>query len=70
MGTGNGGLHQVFTGLGVLTQLVQTGLGFVFITLGFGGLQGLTKASQHEIEKVPGISNKIAEDIYAALHNV
>lgn len=36
----------------------------------FGGLQGLTKASQHEIEKVPGISNKIAEDIYAALHNV
>ena len=26
----------------------------------FGGLQGLTKASRHEIEKVPGISNKIA----------
>ncbi len=36
----------------------------------FGGLQGLSKASQQEIEKVPGISNKIAEHIYAALHNV
>ncbi len=36
----------------------------------FGGLQGLSKASQQEIEKVQGISNKIAEDVYAALHNV
>lgn len=36
----------------------------------FGGLQGLARASQHEIENVPGISKKIAEDVYAALHNV
>ena len=36
----------------------------------FGGMQGLSKASQQEIEKVQGISNKIAEDVYAALHNV
>jgi excinuclease ABC subunit C len=36
----------------------------------FGGLQGLSRASQHEIENVPGISKKIAEDVYAALHNV
>ncbi len=36
----------------------------------FGGLQGLSKASQQEIEKVPGISKKIAEDVYGALHNV
>lgn len=36
----------------------------------FGGLQGLARASQHEIENVPGINKKIAEDVYAALHNV
>jgi len=36
----------------------------------FGGLQGLANASQAEIARVPGISKKIAEDIYAALHNV
>src|SRR5690606_25847787 len=36
----------------------------------FGGLQGLVNASQAEIARVPGISKKIAEDIYAALHNV
>lgn len=36
----------------------------------FGGLQGLSRASQAEIARVPGISKKIAEDIYAALHNV
>lgn len=36
----------------------------------FGGLQGLTNASQAEIARVPGISKKIAEDVYAALHNV
>ena len=36
----------------------------------FGGLQGLSRASQSEIARVPGISKKIAEDIYAALHNV
>ncbi|MGB3621203.1 MAG: helix-hairpin-helix domain-containing protein, partial [Ketobacter sp.] len=36
----------------------------------FGGMQGLSRASQQEIEKVSGISKKIAEDVYAALHNV
>lgn len=36
----------------------------------FGGLQGLASASQQEIENVPGINKKIAEDVYAALHNV
>lgn len=36
----------------------------------FGGMQGLTNASRQEIEKVPGISKKIAEDVYGALHNV
>lgn len=36
----------------------------------FGGLQGLSRASQAELARVPGISKKMAEDIYAALHNV
>lgn len=36
----------------------------------FGGMQGLSRASQQDIEKVSGISKKIAEDVYAALHNV
>ncbi|MDY6919658.1 MAG: helix-hairpin-helix domain-containing protein, partial [Pseudomonadota bacterium] len=36
----------------------------------FGGLQGLSRASEQEIANVPGISKKIAEDVYAALHNV
>lgn len=36
----------------------------------FGGLQGLVNASAAEIARVPGISKKIAEDVYAALHNV
>lgn len=36
----------------------------------FGGMQGLSRASQQEIEKVAGISKKIAEDVYASLHNV
>ena len=36
----------------------------------FGGMQGLERASQQEIENVPGINKKIAEDVYAALHNV
>ena len=36
----------------------------------FGGLQGLARASEAEIARVPGISKKIAADIYAALHNV
>ena len=34
----------------------------------FGGMQGLLKASQLEIASVPGISNKLAEAIYLALH--
>jgi len=36
----------------------------------FGGMHGLARASQQEIENVPGINKKIAEDVYAALHNV
>jgi len=36
----------------------------------FGGMQGLARASQQEIENVAGINKKIAEDVYAALHNV
>lgn len=35
----------------------------------FGGMQGLQKASQQEIEKVFGISKKIAKNIYETLHN-
>ncbi|MVW75893.1 excinuclease ABC subunit UvrC [Pseudomonas xionganensis] len=35
----------------------------------FGGLQELTRASSEEIAKAPGISKKLAELIYAALHS-
>jgi len=35
----------------------------------FGGLQELQRASCEEIAKVPGISKKLAESIYAALHS-
>lgn len=35
----------------------------------FGGLQGITGASAKELSKVAGISEKLAKDIYASLHN-
>ncbi|MDG1580299.1 excinuclease ABC subunit UvrC [Pseudomonas sp. GOM6] len=35
----------------------------------FGGLQELNRASVDEIAKAPGISKKLAESIYAALHS-
>lgn len=35
----------------------------------FGGLQELSRASIDEIAKTPGISKKLAESIYAALHS-
>ncbi|AYC33083.1 excinuclease ABC subunit UvrC [Pseudomonas cavernae] len=35
----------------------------------FGGLQELMRASMEEIAKAPGISKKLAESIYAALHS-
>ncbi len=35
----------------------------------FGGLQELTRASTEEIAKAPGISKKLAESIYEALHS-
>lgn len=35
----------------------------------FGGLQEIRKASSDEIAKVRGVSRKLAENIYAALHN-
>ncbi len=35
----------------------------------FGGLQELNRASLDEIAKAPGISKKLAESIYAALHS-
>ncbi|WP_457436772.1 excinuclease ABC subunit UvrC [Pseudomonas sp. TE3786] len=35
----------------------------------FGGLQELARASTDEIAKAPGISKKLAESIYAALHS-
>ncbi|WP_277051995.1 excinuclease ABC subunit UvrC [Zestomonas thermotolerans] len=35
----------------------------------FGGLQELSRASLEEIAKAPGISKKLAESIYAALHS-
>lgn len=35
----------------------------------FGGQQEIKRASETEIAKVPGISNKLAEDIYGYLHN-
>jgi excinuclease ABC subunit C len=34
----------------------------------FGGMAAIRGASQQELAKVPGISQKLAEDIYAALH--
>ena len=34
----------------------------------FGGLQGVQKASLEDLCRVPGISRKLAADIYAALH--
>lgn len=36
----------------------------------FGGVSALKSASQEEISKVKGISPKLAEEIYAALHSV
>jgi excinuclease ABC subunit C len=35
----------------------------------FGGLQELSRASIDEIAKAPGVSRKLAESIYAALHS-
>lgn len=35
----------------------------------FGGLQEIAHAGVDELSKAPGISKKIAEDIYSALHN-
>ncbi|MBK7170512.1 MAG: excinuclease ABC subunit UvrC [Gammaproteobacteria bacterium] len=35
----------------------------------FGGLQGIERASLEELVRVPGISRRIAEDVYAAFHN-
>lgn len=35
----------------------------------FGGLQELSRASIDEIAKAPGVSKKLAESIYAALHS-
>lgn len=36
----------------------------------FGGLQEVMRASEKDLAKVPGISENLAQDIYAALHNV
>ncbi|MEM8769809.1 MAG: excinuclease ABC subunit UvrC, partial [Pseudomonadota bacterium] len=35
----------------------------------FGGLKAIRGASREELAKVPGISQKLADDIYAALHD-
>ncbi len=35
----------------------------------FGGLQELTRASLEDIAKVPGISRKLAQEVYSVLHN-
>lgn len=35
----------------------------------FGGIQGIARASVQELASVPKISKKVAEDIYAVLHN-
>ncbi len=35
----------------------------------FGGLQGIERASLEELVRVPTISRRIAEDVYAAFHN-
>ena len=34
----------------------------------FGSVAGVKGASRDEIQKVPGISGKLAADIYSALH--
>ena len=36
----------------------------------FGGQQGIRKATEEEIGRVTGISKKLAENIYAHLHNI
>ena len=35
----------------------------------FGGLQGLVKAGEDEIKKIPGINKTLAEAIYCRFHN-
>ena len=35
----------------------------------FGGIQGVAHASLDELRKVPGISDSLAEKIFAALHD-
>jgi excinuclease ABC subunit C len=35
----------------------------------FGGLQGISRANPEELAKVPGISKKLAEQIYAVYHS-
>jgi excinuclease ABC subunit C len=35
----------------------------------FGGLQGITRANPEELAKIPGISKKLAEQIYAVYHS-
>jgi excinuclease ABC subunit C len=35
----------------------------------FGGLQGVAGASLEELMRVPAVSRKIAEDVYAAFHD-
>ena len=35
----------------------------------FGGIAAIRGASREELAKVPGISQKLADDIYAALHD-
>ena len=34
----------------------------------FGGIQGITQAGIEDIAKIPGISKKLAQDIYAQFH--
>ena len=35
----------------------------------FGGLQGLVKAGEDEIKKIPGINKTLAEAIYFRFHS-
>ena len=35
----------------------------------FGGLQGIVKAGEDEIKKIPGINKTLAEAIYYRFHN-